>query len=393
MVITGALLCAGIVAFPVVEAIVTRDAHAGRITLFSVATLVVLIVGAIVLTRRGELTTRPADRTRLLPLVVIAATAVPWAMVIVDSPHAAYFLIALVVIAQWLLPPVAGISVTLCLTAFASAGQVVHHGWTAGAVIGPIAAAGLVSLLMSGYRTVLADSTEKSRLVDELRAAHEQLAVTEREAGRLAERARLGRDLHDTVAQSLSSIQLLLHAAERADDHETGIHHVRRARQTAAESLAETRAFISNLAPPQLARTTLATALARVAERAGERGLTVHVSTLGTPRRVPMEAEATLLRVTQEAVANVVAHAHATSCEVRLAYRDDGVAIEIDDDGDGFDAESVLEQAGAASGSYGLAGMRERTAYLGGYTVVVSEPGEGALVSAFVPIDVEGEGS
>lgn len=387
LVASSVLLCAAIMGFPVVEAFVAGAPSAWRVLVFSALTFAVLVGGGVVLWRRGSLTTRPATRLDAGPIVYLGAIGVPWAMVIVDTPHAAYFLIAMFVIALWLLPPVVGTIATLTLTALTIAGQVVHHGWAAGSVIGPTVAAALAIVFMSGYRSVVADSAEKSRLVDELRRAQDRLAASEREAGRLAERTRLGRDLHDTVAQSLSSIQLLLHAAERADDHATGMAYLRQAREAAGGSLAETRAFISDLTPPDLAQRSLATALDRVGGRARDRGLDTRVEVVGTPRPLSMALEATLLRVAQEAVENVLTHARAAVCTVTLRFEPDAVTLEIDDDGAGFDAEAALERAGAETGSFGLAGMRARTAELGGYTVVVSAPGDGTLVSARVPVD------
>lgn len=384
------LLCAAIMAYPVVEAFVADKPNAWRIALFSALTFGVLVLGGVVLFRRGVLTAQPATRFDPAPIVYLVAMGVPWALVIVDTPHAAYFLLAMFVVAQWLLPPTLGAVATLALAALTIGGQVVHHGWTAGAVIGPIVGAALIMLFMAGYRGVIADSAEKSRLVDELRRAQDRLVATEREAGRLAERARLGRDLHDTVAQSLSSIQLLLHAAERADAPEAAMRHVRGARDAARDSLAETRAFISDLTPPDLAQRSLRTALERVAQRARDRGTPIAVEVAGSARALAMPVEATLLRIAQEAVENVVAHAPGSSGVVRLTFEDDAVSLEVDDDGAGFDAEAALERAGVASGSFGLAGMRARAADLGGYAVVISAPGEGTLVSARIPLDESG---
>ena len=381
------LLSAGLIAFPFVEAFVSANPNAWRIAVFSTITFVVLVAGGALLARRGLIGSRPADTFSPLALGYLLAVAVPWAMVIVDSPHAAYLLIAMFAIAQWVLPAVLGAAATLALTVFTIAGQVVHHGWSSGSVIGPIVAAALVIVTMAGYRAVVADSAEKSRLVDELRRAHAQLAASEREAGRLGERARLGRDLHDTVAQSLSSIQLLLHAAERADEPATSLRYLRQARDAAGDSLAETRAFISDLTPPDLAHRSLATALERVAERARDRGLHTTIEVEGDARSLAMPVEATLLRIAQESIENVVTHAAATACTVRLRFEPDAVTLEIDDDGAGFDAETTLERAGEASGSFGLAGMRSRAADLGGYTVVVSSPGDGTLVSARIPVE------
>lgn len=378
----AAVACVGVIAFPVVDAWLTDNPRLDRISTFALLTLVGTVAGLIVLQVRGLVGDRPATTLHWEPLVLLAVLASLWAMVIVDTPHATYFLAMLYLVAAWLLPPVAGLVAIFVLAAFTVAGQIVHHGWTPGAVMGPLVAALLVLASSAALRVVLSDSDAQRRLVAELQEAQAALAASEREAGRLAERTRLGRDLHDTVAQSLSSIQLLLHASERAETREEAMAHVDQARSAAAGTLAETRSFISDLTPPDLAYRSLVVALERVCARAGERGLSTSLEVEGEQRSLPMPVEATLLRIAQEAVENAVAHAGASRCTVTLRFEAGEVGLDVDDDGVGFDAEAAL-----AGGRFGLGGMRSRAADLGGSAVVVSGPGEGTLVAVRLPVD------
>jgi len=378
--VVAMLACLALIAVPLLVALGERKSLAG-LGLFSGLTCLVLVVGLLWLHRVGLVPTTPAHDFHAAPLLFLVVLAVVWGFVIVDSPHASYFLFAMFALALWLLPPVSGLVVAVLLTVYTVGGQVVHHGLSVGALVGPVVALVVVVVMIWAYRTVLAESAEKSRLVDQLRRAQEQLAASEREA----ERARVGRDLHDTVAQSLSSIQLLLHAAEEAPDEQARHEHLLRARAAAAESLAETRSVIASLTPPDLAGRDLAMALGRVAARVAERGLPVEVDVEGEARPVPMPVEASLLRITQEALGNAVAHAGAARASIRLVFERDALSLEIDDDGVGFDVDRALATRSTSHG-FGLGGMRARAAELGGYASIVSSPGDGTLVQVMVPL-------
>ena len=213
----------------------------------------------------------------------------------------------------------------------------------------------------------------------ELLATRDRLAATEREQGVLAERARLAREIHDTVAQGLSSIQMLLYAAERADATGPGIAHVRLARQTAADGVAETRRFIRELAPPSL-EWGLGPALQRLTEAWAQReSVDVEVS---VPGEVPlrMDAQAALLRIAQGALANVAQHAEATHVSVALTPLGSDVRLTIADDGRGFDPAHDGRTA-SATDSFGLRAMRERAEQLDGELSVDSAPGSGTVVA------------
>lgn len=368
-------LCAGLMAIPVIASV--GDPDWGTVALFATLTLVTLSVGLAVLVHRGIVSTAPATRWTWHALAFIAALTLPWGMVIVTSPHGSYFLFAMFALAQWILPPLPGLLTATALTIFTLGGQMIHHGLTAGAIIGPVAAFAFAVISLQGYRRILSESEAKTQLMRELETTHDQLLESERQASRLTERTRLGRDLHDTVAQSLASIQLLLHAAENDPDEDKRRHLIRQARASAAESLSETRSFITDLAPPDLQGRTLETALERVVERATDRGVVGKLHVVGQPRSLGMRVEAALLRIAQEATENALKHSGASTIILTLDYTEP-ITLSIDDDGSGFDIETVGD--GPALGHFGVAGMRARAAEIGASCVIVSEPGESTLV-------------
>jgi signal transduction histidine kinase len=243
-----------------------------------------------------------------------------------------------------------------------------------------------VALLIGlGYRALAREAVEREALLAELVATRDRLVLTEREQGMLAERARLAREIHDTVAQGLSSIQLLLHAAERADADRPGIEHVRLARETAATGLAETRRFIRELSPPTLEQ-GLGTALRRLAEtQRSTHGLDVELE-LPASVDLPMDVQVALLRVAQGALANVVQHAQATQARIALTIDDLHVGLIVSDDGVGFDPAAVRAQA-PTSDSFGLQAIRERVEQIGGTLRIDSGPGRGTCVAVSVSRD------
>ncbi|WP_153505241.1 sensor histidine kinase [Cumulibacter manganitolerans] len=385
MLVAIALVLALLLAFPVVEALLARDESAAPVVTLAVVEVLIGIGGAVVLHRHGELVDRPASALRWRSALWLIALCLPWAGLIVLTRQAAYLGFVLYFLSLWLLPPAIGTATAITLAVLTGLGQSVHHGWTSAAFIGPIASAGILVAVMIGLRAVIAQSTARAELIEALESAQARLVESERSTGRLAERARLGRELHDTVAQHLSSIQLLVHAAERDADPAAREQHLQAARDAASSALGETRAFIADLTPAPLAGRSLVTALERVAAQP-RGGLRVTTRIAGHPRTLPTAIEATLLRIAQESLANVAKHAEASTATVVLQYGEDDVLLEIGDDGRGFDSDRVLAPGGMPDGSFGISGMRARAAELGGYLAVVGEPGEGTLVSVQVPV-------
>lgn len=255
--------------------------------------------------------------------------------------------------------------------------------------------AALTSLLAGGLQQAL---TESRRKAEELRRLSEQLEARvqeqtgkllaqEREAAMLEERARLAREIHDTLAQGLAGVVVQLGAARRAHmtvGSEAAGKHFDLAERMARESLAEARRSVWNLRASTLERGDLSDALRGLAERQGNTALAVSFEQRGAARPLAPELELALLRVSQEALANVVKHAHADQAAIVLDYAPDRVTLTISDDGVGFQ-DAVLERTTTPGpwGGFGLMGMCERLAALGG--TLELRNGDGATVVASIP--------
>jgi len=209
---------------------------------------------------------------------------------------------------------------------------------------------------------------------------HEQLLIQAREAGVQDERRRMAQEIHDTLAQGLTGIITQLHAAEQAGRDPTAWQrHLTAATALARESLSEARRSVHALRPEPLQTAQLGEAIAEVARRWSARhGIAVQTTTTGTVRPLPPPAEVALLRVAQEGLTNVARHADATRVGVTLSYLEHEVALDVRDDGKGFDPSRPAD-------GFGLVAMRQRVAGLAGSLLVESEPGAGTGISARVP--------
>jgi len=232
---------------------------------------------------------------------------------------------------------------------------------------------------------IIGQSTRRRQLIEQLEATQAELAAAERRAGILEERQRLARDIHDTLAQGFTSIVMHLEAADQAlpDDLDTLQKHLDRARETARTSLEQARRVVNALRPHSLDQRSLPDAIERTAVRwQEETGIPLTTTITGDPIPLHPDIEVTLLRATQEALANIRKHAQATTVQITLSYIDDVVVLDVQDNGVAF--------AGAAasplSGGYGLQAMRERAEQCGGSVTLESEPGEGTTVVVSIPI-------
>ena len=333
-------------------------------------------------------------RERWIIPVWLGLLLVEWLALTLLAQDAAYIVFPLFFLQLHVLPlrwgvPLVLVSVLLAVWALSR-----NLGFSVGAALGPLVGAGVAVAIGLGYRALLREAAERQALIGELRVAQADLAATERQAGILAERGRLAREIHDTLAQGLSSIQLLIHAAERTVTDAAALEHLRLARDTAAANLQETRRFIRELTPPALDTQTLPGALARLAdtvtrEAAGSREATaVSLHVTGEPVELPMRLEATLLRIAQGSLANVVQHAAATRAEVTLSYMSDEVTLDVVDNGRGF--ARAAPTPGLRTESFGLVAIRQRVEQLGGTFVVESRPGRGTAVAVTFPL---GEGA
>jgi signal transduction histidine kinase len=224
----------------------------------------------------------------------------------------------------------------------------------------------------------------------------QQLLASAREAGVVEERQRMAREIHDTLAQGLTGIITQLQAAEQAADDPAGWHrHFDAATGLARESLSEARRSVEALRPEPLETGRLSEALAGVAGRwSALHGIPAQVTTTGTARPMPHQAEFALLRTAQEALANVARHAAATRVGVTLSYMEHEVALDVRDDGCGFDpallcaaspstaASSATAGFPATAGSLATASAQDRARLLGRLSGAAAGAGYGPVSHA-----------
>lgn len=328
----------------------------------------------------GAVMTRTTRARGLLRLGWLTVLTGEWVVLLWLIPDAAYLVFPLFFLYLHLLGRWWGAAAILVSTLVAICSLGLHSGWTVGGVVGPLVGAGIALLIGLGYQALAREAEQREALVRELIATQGQLAATEHESGVLTERARLAREIHDTLAQGLSSIQMLLHAAESGDPGRPGIEHIRLARETAASNLAEARRFIRELTPPQLDDRTLGGALRRLARTQWARqGLDVQVR-LSDTINLPMHLQTALLRIAQGAIANVIQHAHATTATITIAIENDQLYYTVADDGSGFDPLLNSKEAAEKSDSFGLQAASERVQQLGGTLTVDSLPGHGTTL-------------
>lgn len=275
-------------------------------------------------------------------------------------------------------------------------------------VLGPAFGAAFAVITGLAYRALYLEAESQRLAAEELRRTRAELARSQHDAGTLAERTRLAREIHDTLAQGFSSIVLMGRSAEKAlDDGDTASarDRLRTVQETASANLAEARSFVRDLQPPALSENTagnpagappedrLVNSLRRLCEKteteAAARGARLHCrfDLEGTPVELPNPYRTTLLRAAQASLANVWVHAKADTAVVTLSFLGSEVAMDIYDDGAGFNPPAVTAPAGRADGSgYGLKSLQERVAALAGSLDIESAPGEGTVVAIRLPL-------
>lgn len=366
------VLFAALAVLVIVRAVVVPSERAGVVIGLAILLLVTYALGGVVARARGR-------RRRIAGSLWLAAITLEWIALLWLTPEAAYLVFPLFFLYLHLLGRWWGSAAIVAATVVAICALGIHGGWTVGGVVGPLVGAGVALLIGLGYQALAREAQQREALMQELVATQGQLAATEHESGVLAERARLAREIHDTLAQGLSSIQMLLHAAERADPERPGVEHIRLARETAADNLAEARRFIRELTPPDLDDNGLGGALRRLAVGQWQaQGLAVTVR-VSDSIELPMQLQTALLRIAQGAVANVIQHAHAAAAVITLESDGVGLRFTIVDDGAGFDLQAA-DARGGRSDSFGLTAARERVDQLGGVLSVESSPGRGTTL-------------
>jgi signal transduction histidine kinase len=321
----------------------------------------------------------------------LALLLAAWTALLLLSPDAIYLAFAWFFLLLHLLPRPAGLVGVAVVTVAAVAGFAWHQdAFSAAMVIGPVIGAAVAIATVFGYQALQAESEHRRRLIVELDRTRSELAVVQHRAGVMDERERLAREIHDTLAQGLSSIQLLLRAAARSLDPSRELDPARagdlveRARREAQENLAEARRFVRALAPGDLEGSSLAAALQRLCDTSSARaGIPVHFHQVGTPAPLATPLEVALLRIAQAALGNTIQHAGASRVDVTLTSMDTAVTLDVVDDGTGFDPLTAGQTSGDPDrhAGFGLRSMRSRAAELGGVLTVESQPGRGTAVS------------
>jgi PAS domain S-box-containing protein len=222
------------------------------------------------------------------------------------------------------------------------------------------------------------DITERKQAAEALRLSQQsrQVAVE-------AERNRLARDIHDTLAQGFTGVIVQLEAA--ADASSKGLakemeDHLRRAADLAREGLGEARRSARAIRPQALQDSTLCNALEDLIRKVTE-GTTMrgNFSVQGEPRTLPADWDENLLRIGQEILTNALRHAQATEFKARLFFIPTEIRLELQDNGRGFDPTSKCD-------GLGLIGIKERVESLGGQFTVQSENGRGTTALVVVPL-------
>ena len=238
----------------------------------------------------------------------------------------------------------------------------------------------LVAAVFAAALTELVLREQRSRA--ELTRAHERLREYAERVERLAaaqERNRVARDIHDGLGHSLTVVQMQVKAARAVlPDVERADAVLAKAQRQAQEALAEVRRSVSALREPR-PPVPLVEALRALADEASAAGVPTSLGISGSTRPLSAEAEESLFRAAQEGLTNVRKHAGATRAELVLDYsRPVAVSVEVRDDGAG------VRGADPAAG-YGLTGVRERAAHVGGRMRLESAPGRGATLRVEVP--------
>lgn len=333
-------------------------------------------------------------RSRSLAVWWLLGFAAIWIVAVAVSAEFVWLAFLLWLLAGHLMPLRWGLLFSGFVLAVVIVAPILHHGTTSYAnIFGPLIGGIFAFGISRGYLQLLRDAAERERLVASLTRVQaetaelqDELALAQRHSGAIAERARISRDIHDTIAQALSSIRLLAHAGAGRTEDPDAARTLAQVETLAGDSLADVRRIVAALAPVELDDDALAAALQRMLDRIrDETGLQGELHVDDSMPILPTEVEVALLRTAQSALANVRLHARASRVIMSLIDADDSVRLDIIDDGTGFD-QPAWEQDADAGSSYGLRFMRARLRELGGGLDIESTPGEGTALSIHLPI-------
>lgn len=244
-----------------------------------------------------------------------------------------------------------------------------------------LAARGSIYSVVEGRATrmlgIVMDITERKNAESAAR-----LSAQSREAAVIAERNRLAREIHDTLAQGFTGVIVQLQAAEDARRHglsNEASAHLAHAADSARYGLREARRSVHGLRPQALEGRDLASALSRMfGMMTTGTAVRAELTIQGPTEALPADCEDNLLRIVQEGLTNVIRHARATLFDAKMTFRSDGLELLLRDDGCGFDPST-------RSDGFGLLGMTERVEAMGGHLIIDSVSGKGTALRIHLP--------
>ena len=254
-------------------------------------------------------------------------------------------------------------------------------------VIWSVTAIRIIAFLMVGYMiTTLIDAQRRMRR--ELAEANVNLAnlsLTSEQLTISRERNRMARELHDTLAHTLSGVAVQLEAVSALweSDNQSARLMLEQSLAATRSGLTETRRALQSLRASPLEDMGAILAIRNMARAVAKRsGLTLDLQLCDQLENLPPEVEQCLYRVAQEAMANIDQHANARRATVHLTQSNGAIELSISDDGRGFDCEGI-----DADRQFGLRGMRERAEAVGGTFTAKSQPGRGTEIRLTVPVE------
>jgi len=245
--------------------------------------------------------------------------------------------------------------------------------------------------LLTALGPQLGIAIENAQLYQELQLKDQMRAELLRQiiSAQEDERRRVSRELHDVTSQALSTIAVQLEAltampGSSSREIETKVEGLKPVLAAASQ---EVHRLIYDLRPSLLDDLGLAAAMRSCAHNSLDAaGIEVHLEVVGQEKKPPPQVEIALFRIVQEAITNIVSHARAESTFISLEFRDKGIAVQVEDDGIGFDPSRV-DASAATNGGLGLLGMKERAELLGGTLTIDTKPDGGTRIGVEIPVD------
>jgi signal transduction histidine kinase len=248
-------------------------------------------------------------------------------------------------------------------------------------------------------RSLRSFEVESNRRIEELKNAQvaEQQRLEEMKVELLhktvlaqeSERQRIARELHDETGQTLTALGMGLRGISETIgvNRNRAIEQATQLEKQAMNGVEELQRMVSGLHPPQLDDLGLLAAIRwYAADTSNRTGITINITNQGAKPQLSSDHRSVVFRIAQEAINNVVRHAHATRIDIQLNYTENNIYLRVEDNGQGFNTDVVLKKKPGRPTAWGLFGMVERASLVGGTCNIFSHPGKGTLIEVNVPL-------